>query len=118
MSQLEKDLTERIVKQGEIVRKLKADKADKEDVTANVQILLDLKAKFKEKLGKDYKPAGGDGGGRSGGGGKNRCWDRWRCLWLLNACRRGEVLMLRLIKLHEEYAPFFKKKSREAKKHN
>ena len=69
-SELEKDLNDRIAAQGNIVRKLKDDKADKADVDANVQILLGLKAKYKEKTGKDWKPASGNSGGGSGGGKK------------------------------------------------
>lgn len=74
LSDLEKDLQENIAKQGDVVRKLKADKADKADVDANIKILLDLKAKFKEKLGRDWAPpanggakAASAGGGRGGG---------------------------------------------------
>ncbi len=62
-SDLENDLHARITAQGDLVRKLKADKADPADVAANVQILLGLKDKFKEKTGQDWKPAGGGGGG-------------------------------------------------------
>ena len=72
MSELERDLTDRIGKQGDIVRKLKGEKADKADVDANVKILLDLKAKFKEKLGRDFKPGGGGGGGGNGGGNEKK----------------------------------------------
>ena len=76
-SELEKDLNDRITAQGEIVRKLKGDKADKADIDANVQILLGLKAKYKEKTGKDWKPSGnssggGGGSGSGGGGGKKK----------------------------------------------
>ena len=68
-SGLEKELNDRIAAQGDIVRKLKAEKADKADIDANVQILLGLKAKYKEKTGKDWKPPGNSGGGGSGGSG-------------------------------------------------
>ncbi len=67
---LKKDLSDRISAQGDIVRKLKASKADAADVDANVQILLGLKEKYKEKTGEDWKPPGGGGGG--GGGGRKK----------------------------------------------
>ncbi|TRY64194.1 hypothetical protein TCAL_10813 [Tigriopus californicus] len=76
LSDLEKDLQDNIAKQGDVVRKLKGEKADKADVDANIKILLDLKAKFKEKLGRDWTPPANTGdqnssgaGGRKGGGG-------------------------------------------------
>jgi bifunctional glutamyl/prolyl-tRNA synthetase len=69
-SDLEKELNDRIVAHGELVRKLKGDKADKADIDANVQILLGLKAKYKEKTGGDWKPAGN--AGSAGGGGKGK----------------------------------------------
>ena len=71
-SELENDLNDRITAQGNIVRKLKDDKADKADIDANVQILLGLKAKYKEKTGKDWKPAGNSGGGSGGGKKKDK----------------------------------------------
>ena len=45
--------------QGEKVRKLKADKADKSAVDEAVKVLLDLKAKYKASTGKDWKPDAG-----------------------------------------------------------
>ncbi len=64
---MKKDLNDRIAAQGDLVRKLKAEKADAADVDANVKILLGLKEKYKEKVGEDWKPPGGGGGGRGGG---------------------------------------------------
>ncbi|XP_012942923.1 bifunctional glutamate/proline--tRNA ligase [Aplysia californica] len=60
------DLNNQIVAQGDVVRKLKADKANKDQVDSAVKVLLALKADFKAKTGKDWKPdimsgAGGDG---------------------------------------------------------
>ncbi|RXN10458.1 bifunctional glutamate proline--tRNA ligase isoform X3 [Labeo rohita] len=46
----------RVTEQGEIVRKLKAEKAPKEQVDAEVKQLLALKAEFKQLTGQDYKP--------------------------------------------------------------
>uniref|UniRef100_A0A3P9MIJ5 Bifunctional glutamate/proline--tRNA ligase n=2 Tax=Oryzias latipes TaxID=8090 RepID=A0A3P9MIJ5_ORYLA len=46
----------RIVEQGEVVRKLKAEKAPKDQVDAAVKQLLALKAEFKKITGQDYKP--------------------------------------------------------------
>ena len=49
-------LNDDITAQGLKVRDLKSNKADKADVTAAVAILLDLKAKYKAAVGKDWKP--------------------------------------------------------------
>ena len=49
-------LNEDITAQGLKVRDLKSNKAEKADVTAAVAILLDLKAKYKAAVGKDWKP--------------------------------------------------------------
>ncbi|XP_054626517.1 bifunctional glutamate/proline--tRNA ligase isoform X2 [Dunckerocampus dactyliophorus] len=49
-------LYERVVQQGEVVRKLKAQKAPKDQVEAAVKQLLALKAEFKQATGEDYKP--------------------------------------------------------------
>uniref|UniRef100_A0A8C1ENW3 Glutamyl-prolyl-tRNA synthetase 1 n=1 Tax=Cyprinus carpio carpio TaxID=630221 RepID=A0A8C1ENW3_CYPCA len=46
----------RVSEQGEVVRKLKAEKAPKEQVDAAVKQLLALKAEFKQLTGQDYKP--------------------------------------------------------------
>lgn len=50
------ELNESIAKQGDKVRQLKADKADKATIDAAVASLLDLKAKYKAATGKDWKP--------------------------------------------------------------
>merc|ERR1711894_685789 len=49
-------LNEEITAQGNKVRDLKSNKAEKAEVTAAVAILLDLKAKYKAAVGKDWKP--------------------------------------------------------------
>ncbi|CRL04183.1 CLUMA_CG017290, isoform A [Clunio marinus] len=50
------DLNEKIIRQGESVRSLKAQKAAKADIDASVKILLELKGEFKKATGKDWKP--------------------------------------------------------------
>lgn len=50
------DLDNRITAQGERVRKLKGEKAPKEQIDAEVKILLALKAEYKAGSGKDWKP--------------------------------------------------------------
>ncbi|CAH0551913.1 unnamed protein product [Brassicogethes aeneus] len=50
------DLNAKIAAQGELVRKLKAEKADKAAVTAEVQVLLALKGEYKQATGKDWTP--------------------------------------------------------------
>ena len=50
------DLNDRITKQGEKVRQLKTDKADKPSVDAAVAELLSLKAQYKASTGSDWKP--------------------------------------------------------------
>ena len=50
------DINNKIVAQGDIVRRLKTEKADKADIDANVKILLQLKTDFKAATGKDWKP--------------------------------------------------------------
>ncbi|KAI1895179.1 hypothetical protein AGOR_G00103630 [Albula goreensis] len=47
---------ERVAQQGEVVRKLKAEKAPKDQVDAAVKQLLALKAEYKQETGQDYKP--------------------------------------------------------------
>ncbi|KAA0711364.1 Bifunctional glutamate/proline--tRNA ligase [Triplophysa tibetana] len=47
---------ERATQQGDLVRKLKTDKAPKDQIDAAVQQLLSLKAKYKQQTGQDYKP--------------------------------------------------------------
>ena len=49
-------LNDEITAQGLKVRDLKSNKAEKADITAAVAILLDLKAKYKAAVGKDWKP--------------------------------------------------------------
>ena len=50
------ELNESIAAQGDKVRQLKTDKADKAAIDAAVAALLDLKAKYKAATGKDWKP--------------------------------------------------------------
>lgn len=52
----ESSLLTQISEQGERVRKIKADKAPKEQIDAAVKVLLDLKAEYKKITGKDWKP--------------------------------------------------------------
>ncbi|XP_034427470.1 bifunctional glutamate/proline--tRNA ligase isoform X2 [Hippoglossus hippoglossus] len=49
-------LHEKVAEQGEVVRKLKTEKAPKDQVDAAVKQLLALKAEYKQQTGKDYKP--------------------------------------------------------------
>lgn len=49
-------LYNKVAAQGEVVRKLKAEKAPKAKVTEAVECLLSLKAEYKEKTGKEYVP--------------------------------------------------------------
>lgn len=51
------DLSNRITKQGNLVRDLKAQKADKAKITEAVNSLLALKAEFKTQTGKDWTPS-------------------------------------------------------------
>ncbi|KFO09961.1 Bifunctional glutamate/proline--tRNA ligase, partial [Balearica regulorum gibbericeps] len=51
-----KALYDKVAEQGEAVRKLKAEKAPKEQVDEAVKILLNLKAEYKQKTGQEYKP--------------------------------------------------------------
>lgn len=50
------DLSDRITKQGALVRDLKAQKVDKSKIDAEVKTLLSLKAEFKVQNGKDWTP--------------------------------------------------------------
>ncbi|CAG5120654.1 unnamed protein product, partial [Candidula unifasciata] len=50
------DLNNKIIAQGEIIRKLKTEKAPKNQIDSEVKALLDLKAEFKSATGKDWKP--------------------------------------------------------------
>ncbi|XP_069810307.1 bifunctional glutamate/proline--tRNA ligase isoform X2 [Dendropsophus ebraccatus] len=47
---------DRVSEQGEVVRKLKAGKAPKEEVDTAVKNLLSLKAEYKQLTGQEYKP--------------------------------------------------------------
>ncbi|KAJ8362784.1 hypothetical protein SKAU_G00116150 [Synaphobranchus kaupii] len=47
---------EHVAQQGELVRKLKTEKAPKDEVDAAVKQLLALKAEYKQETGQDYKP--------------------------------------------------------------
>ncbi|KAJ6666893.1 hypothetical protein lerEdw1_018895 [Lerista edwardsae] len=51
-----KALYDGVAAQGEVVRKLKAEKASKDQVDAAVKVLLALKAEYKQKTGQEYKP--------------------------------------------------------------
>uniref|UniRef100_A0A8B9Z808 Bifunctional glutamate/proline--tRNA ligase n=1 Tax=Buteo japonicus TaxID=224669 RepID=A0A8B9Z808_9AVES len=51
-----KALYDKVAEQGEVVRKLKAEKAPKEQIDEAVKILLNLKAEYKQKTGQEYKP--------------------------------------------------------------
>ncbi|KAM6279069.1 bifunctional glutamate/proline--tRNA ligase isoform 3-T3 [Porphyrio hochstetteri] len=51
-----KSLYNQVAEQGEVVRKLKSEKASKDEIDEAVKLLLSLKADYKEKTGQDYKP--------------------------------------------------------------
>uniref|UniRef100_A0A8B9PSY0 Bifunctional glutamate/proline--tRNA ligase n=1 Tax=Apteryx owenii TaxID=8824 RepID=A0A8B9PSY0_APTOW len=51
-----KALYDKVAEQGEVVRKLKAEKASKDEIDEAVKLLLSVKADYKEKTGQDYKP--------------------------------------------------------------
>ncbi|XP_061621354.1 bifunctional glutamate/proline--tRNA ligase isoform X1 [Phyllopteryx taeniolatus] len=55
-------LFEKVAQQGHVVRKLKAEKAPKDQVDEAVKTLLDLKNKYKTLTGQDYKPVAAAGG--------------------------------------------------------
>ncbi|KAM3625961.1 uncharacterized protein V6R79_020421 [Siganus canaliculatus] len=63
-------LFSQVAQQGDLVRKLKSEKAPKEKVDEAVKTLLDLKAQYKTLTGEDYKPVAA--AGASGGEDKNR----------------------------------------------
>jgi len=70
------ELFEKVAKQGDSVRKLKSEKASKDDIMAAVELLKQLKVEFKEATGQDYQPGvppNGESSGApaqsSGGGG-------------------------------------------------
>ncbi|KAI4873323.1 hypothetical protein NFI96_029076, partial [Prochilodus magdalenae] len=50
------DIYERVAEQGEVVRKLKSEKAPKEQVDTAVKTLLELKGQYKALTGEEYKP--------------------------------------------------------------
>ncbi|KAM7050064.1 bifunctional glutamate/proline--tRNA ligase isoform 2-T2 [Molossus nigricans] len=56
-----KVLFDKVASQGEVVRKLKAEKASKGQVEAAVQGLLQLKAQYKSLTGAEYKPVSAAG---------------------------------------------------------
>ncbi|XP_068175225.1 bifunctional glutamate/proline--tRNA ligase isoform X2 [Antennarius striatus] len=66
----ESSLFEKVSTQGELVRKLKAEKAPKDQVDEAVKTLLDLKTKYKTLTGQEYKPVAA--AGATGGEDKNR----------------------------------------------
>ncbi|XP_018427718.1 PREDICTED: bifunctional glutamate/proline--tRNA ligase isoform X3 [Nanorana parkeri] len=51
-----KTLYDKVTEQGDLVRKLKAEKAPKDKVDEAVKALLALKAEYKEKTGHEFKP--------------------------------------------------------------
>uniref|UniRef100_H3AUQ1 Bifunctional glutamate/proline--tRNA ligase n=1 Tax=Latimeria chalumnae TaxID=7897 RepID=H3AUQ1_LATCH len=51
-----KELYDKVAEQGELVRKLKAEKASKDKVDEAVKLLLALKGEYKQKTGQEYKP--------------------------------------------------------------
>ncbi|XP_034967252.1 bifunctional glutamate/proline--tRNA ligase isoform X1 [Zootoca vivipara] len=51
-----KSLYDKVAEQGEVVRKLKAEKVPKDQIDAAVKVLLALKAEYKQKTGQEYKP--------------------------------------------------------------
>lgn len=51
------DLNEQICKQGDLIRRLKGDKADKKQIDEQVEILLKLKSQYKDLTGMEWKPA-------------------------------------------------------------
>lgn len=64
------ELFSQVAQQGELVRKLKSEKAPKDQVDEAVKTLLDLKNKYKTLTGADYKPV--TAAGAAGGEDKNR----------------------------------------------
>ncbi|GAB1609594.1 bifunctional glutamate/proline--tRNA ligase-like [Argonauta hians] len=59
------EINQKITDQGNKIRQLKADKAAKEEITAQVNILLSLKAEYKTATGTDWKPGAAPAGGES-----------------------------------------------------
>ncbi|XP_072237126.1 bifunctional glutamate/proline--tRNA ligase isoform X2 [Leuresthes tenuis] len=64
------ELFSQVAQQGELVRKLKAEKAPKDQVDQAVKSLLEMKSKYKSLTGEDYKPV--TAAGTTGGEDKNR----------------------------------------------
>uniref|UniRef100_A0A3P9I4X4 Bifunctional glutamate/proline--tRNA ligase n=1 Tax=Oryzias latipes TaxID=8090 RepID=A0A3P9I4X4_ORYLA len=64
------ELFSQVAQQGELVRKLKAEKAPKDQVDQAVKTLLELKNRYKSVTGEDYKPVAA--AGAAGGEDKNR----------------------------------------------
>uniref|UniRef100_A0A8C5TWB2 Bifunctional glutamate/proline--tRNA ligase n=1 Tax=Malurus cyaneus samueli TaxID=2593467 RepID=A0A8C5TWB2_9PASS len=56
-----KALYDKVAEQGEVVRKLKAEKASKEKIDVAVKELLQLKAQYKSVAGVEYKPVSASG---------------------------------------------------------
>ncbi|XP_077445878.1 bifunctional glutamate/proline--tRNA ligase isoform X3 [Stigmatopora argus] len=56
------DLFDKVAHQGEVVRKLKSEKAPKDQVDVAVKTLLELKTKYKTLTGQEYKPVAAAGG--------------------------------------------------------
>jgi len=63
------DLGAAVAAQGDLVRKLKADKAAKPEIDEAVKKLLALKADYKSATGNDWKPGAAPAAAKSGGGG-------------------------------------------------
>lgn len=51
------DIDQKIVNQGDLVRKLKIDKAPKNEIDSAVKVLLQLKSDYKNQTGSDWKPS-------------------------------------------------------------
>ncbi|XP_076011602.1 bifunctional glutamate/proline--tRNA ligase isoform X2 [Genypterus blacodes] len=68
--QLAQGLFSKVAQQGDLVRKLKSEKAPKEQVDEALKTLLDLKSQYKTLTGEDYKPV--SAAGATGGEDKNR----------------------------------------------
>ncbi|XP_039385568.1 bifunctional glutamate/proline--tRNA ligase isoform X1 [Mauremys reevesii] len=49
-------LYSKVAEQGEVVRRLKSEKASKDQIDAAVKVLLTLKAEYKQNTGQEYKP--------------------------------------------------------------
>lgn len=54
-----KEIDDKIKETGDKIRKLKADKASKEDIDREVKQLLELKTEFKNVTGTEWKPEAG-----------------------------------------------------------